>query len=129
MSETSELKYHHSHEWVRNNPDGTCTIGISDHAQEQLGDLVFIELPEVGTHLNAGDACVVVESVKAASDVYAPVSGEVVKINEALANEPERVNQSAEDEGWLFVLRCDDQAATSELMSPTEYGSFLKSEG
>ncbi len=106
MSEVpSELKYAKSHEWVRIEDDGTMTVGISDHAQALLGDLVFVELPEVGTELSAGDECCVVESVKAASDVYMPISGEIMAINEALADEPEIINSAPYDDGWLFKVQ------------------------
>ena len=106
MSEVpSELKYIKSHEWVRVEDDGLITVGISDHAQALLGDLVFIELPEVGSELATDDECCVVESVKAASDVYMPVSGEIVEINEALVDEPEIVNSSPYDNGWLFKVQ------------------------
>jgi glycine cleavage system H protein len=106
MSEVpSELKYTKSHEWLREEDDGTVTVGITDHAQEQLGDLVFVELPEVGSEFIAEDECCVVESVKAASDVYMPVSGEVTEINEALVDEPEMINSSPYDSGWLFKIR------------------------
>ena len=106
MSEVpSELKYTRSHEWLREEDDGSITVGITDHAQEQLGDLVFVELPEVGTEFVAGDECCVVESVKAASDVYMPVSGEILEINESLADEPEIINSAPYDNGWLFKLQ------------------------
>jgi glycine cleavage system H protein len=106
MSEIpSELRYTKSHEWLRVEDDGLITVGISDHAQELLGDLVFVELPEQGTEFVAGDECCVVESVKAASDVYMPVSGEVVEVNEALADEPEIINDSPYDNGWLFRIK------------------------
>ncbi|XP_014680447.1 PREDICTED: glycine cleavage system H protein-like [Priapulus caudatus] len=106
MSEVpSELKYAKSHEWVRIEDDGMMTVGISDHAQALLGDLVFVELPEVGTELSAGDECCVVESVKAASDVYMPISGEIMEINEALADEPEIINSAPYDNGWLFKVQ------------------------
>ncbi len=106
MSEVPlELKYTKSHEWLRVEEDGLITIGISDHAQELLGDLVFVELPEVGTEFVAGDECCVVESVKAASDVYMPISGEVIEVNEALADEPEVINASPYDNGWLFKIK------------------------
>ncbi|VAW55665.1 Glycine cleavage system H protein [hydrothermal vent metagenome] len=106
MSEVpTELKYTSSHEWLRVEDDGLITIGISDHAQELLGDLVFVELPEVGIDYVAGDECCVVESVKAASDVYMPVSGEIVAINETLSDEPEMINSSPYDSGWLFKVK------------------------
>lgn len=106
MSEVpSELKYTSSHEWLRTEDDGLITVGVSDHAQALLGDLVFVELPEVGTEFVAGDECCVVESVKAASDVYMPISGEIVEINESLADEPEIINSSPYDSGWLFKVK------------------------
>lgn len=106
MSEVpSELRYAKSHEWVRVEEDGLITVGISDHAQALLGDLVFVELPEVGTELAAGDECCVVESVKAASDVYMPISGEIVEVNESLVDEPEIINAAPYDNGWLFKVQ------------------------
>ena len=106
MSEVpSELKYTKSHEWLRVEDDGQITVGISDHAQELLGDLVFVELPEVGTDFVAGDECCVVESVKAASDVYMPISGEITEVNETLADEPEIINTAPYDNGWLFKVK------------------------
>lgn len=106
MSEVpSELKYTESHEWLRLEDDGLVTVGISDHAQELLGDLVYVELPEVGLEFVAGDECCVVESVKAASDVYMPISGEIMEVNEALADEPEIINSSPYDNGWLFRVK------------------------
>jgi len=106
MSEVpTELKYTSSHEWLRVEEDGLITVGISDHAQELLGDLVFVELPEVGIDYVAGDECCVVESVKAASDVYMPVSGEIVEVNQVLSDEPETINDSPYDNGWLFKIK------------------------
>ncbi len=106
MSEVpSELKYTKSHEWLRVEDDGQVTVGISDHAQELLGDLVFVELPETGTEFVAGDECCVVESVKAASDVYMPISGEITEVNEELVDEPELINSSPYDSGWLFKIK------------------------
>ncbi len=106
MSEVpSELKYTESHEWLRLEDDGLITVGVTDHAQALLGDLVFVELPEAGTEFVAGDECCVVESVKAASDVYMPISGEIIEINEALADEPEIINNSPYDNGWLFKVK------------------------
>lgn len=106
MSEIpSELKYTPSHEWLRVEDDGLVTVGISDHAQELLGDLVFVELPEIEAEFSAGDECCVVESVKAASDVYMPVSGEIAEVNESLLDEPETINSSPYDNGWLFRIK------------------------
>lgn len=108
MNIPKELKYTAEHEWIRSNGDGTVTIGITDHAQEQLGDLVYVETPDVGNEVSAGNDCAVVESVKAASDVYSPVDGEVVEVNEALEDSPELVNQEPYGEGWLFRVKTDD---------------------
>jgi glycine cleavage system H protein len=124
----SDLKYTKSHEWVRDNGDGTVTVGITDHAQELLGDLVFVEIPEAGTNLAAGDACAVVESVKAASDVYAPLAGEVVEGNELLADAPETVNNDAYGEGWLFKLRPANAGDLDGLMDADAYNRLLEDE-
>lgn len=122
MSEVpSELKYTKSHEWVRKEDDGSMTIGITDHAQELLGDLVFVELPEVGSDLTVGDASCVVESVKAASDVYAPISGEVVAVNEALDDAPEIINTSAFDDGWLYKVQPSAAVELDEMMDADAY--------
>ena len=124
MSEIpAELKYTKSHEWLRDNGDGTVTVGITDHAQELLGDLVFVEMPEMGAELSAADACAVVESVKAASDVYAPVSGTVVAVNEALEDSPELVNTSPFDEGWLYSLKIQDSSELEALLNADDYAS------
>ena len=126
MSEVpSELKYTRSHEWLRMEEDGTITLGITDHAQEALGDLVFVELPEVGADLVAEDACCVVESVKAASDVNMPISGEVVEVNEALADEPEIINTAPYDNGWLIKFNPADNEY-DELMDADEYAATLE---
>lgn len=124
----SELKYTKSHEWVRSEDDGVVTIGITDHAQELLGDLVFVELPEVGASLGAGGECAVVESVKAASDVYSPASGEVVEVNEALADSPETINQEAYEGGWIFRLRLSDPGELEGLMDADTYAEHAESE-
>ncbi|MEN8206123.1 MAG: glycine cleavage system protein GcvH [Pseudomonadota bacterium] len=123
-----ELKYAKTHEWTRVNDDGSVTVGISDSAQDQLGDMVFIELPEVGQTVTAEEACAVVESVKAASDVYAPIGGEIVEVNEALADSPETVNQDAFGEGWLFRLQPADIGEMAALMDGDAYETFLASE-
>lgn len=126
----TDLKYTRAHEWVRSLPNGSVEIGITDHAQHALGDLVFIELPEVGRTIKAGDACAVVESVKSASDVYSPVSGEVVESNGALASAPEAVNQDPYGGGWLLRVRLDARAgAPADLLSAAEYGKFVETEG
>jgi glycine cleavage system H protein len=123
----SELKYTKSHEWVRVDDD-VATIGISDHAQEMLGDLVFVELPEVGAELGAGAECAVVESVKAASDVYSPLTGEVIEVNEVLADSPETINQDAYEEGWIFRLRMSDPSELDGLMDADSYAEHAESE-
>ncbi len=117
----SELLYTKSHEWVRDDGDGNVTIGITDHAQELLGDLVFVELPEVGDTIESGADCAVVESVKAASDVYSPVPGEIIEINEALADAPETINESPYADGWLFKVRLAEKADLSHLLSADAY--------
>jgi len=124
MNVPSDLKYTDSHEWIRSESDGTVTIGITDHAQGALGDLVFVELPAVGRKLGAGEACAVVESVKAASDVYAPLAGEVVAVNEAITNSPELVNRNAYA-AWLFRLRPSDANALSSLLDASAYKKAL----
>ncbi|HET7923069.1 MAG TPA: glycine cleavage system protein GcvH [Gammaproteobacteria bacterium] len=116
----SDLKYTKSHEWVKLESDGSVTIGITDHAQEALGDIVFLELPQAGRKLAAGESCAVVESVKAASDIYAPLAGQVIEANSALADAPEQVNTDAY-EAWLFKLKPDDAGALAELLSPDDY--------
>jgi glycine cleavage system H protein len=129
MSEApSELKYSKSHEWVRLNDDGTVTVGITDHAQELLGDLVYVEVPEPGSELDAEQACAVVESVKAASDVYAPLAGTVLAVNEALADSPEAVNRDAYGDGWIMQLKPADSDAVNDLMDAGEYQKFIETE-
>ena len=119
-----ELKYTRSHEWLKALPEGIVEIGISDHAQESLGDLVFVELPEVGRSLAAGEACAVVESVKAASDIYAPMAATVVAINVQLAESPELINQDPYGRGWILRLKPTAQGADSELLSALDYQAF-----
>jgi len=123
-----DLKYSKSHEWVRANDDGTVTLGITDHAQGQLGDMVYVEVPEEGRELEAEEACAVVESVKAASDVYSPIAGTVVAANEALADAPEAVNNDAYGEGWLIKLKPADASALDGLMNAGDYQAFVASE-
>ncbi|WP_260292283.1 glycine cleavage system protein GcvH [Sedimenticola hydrogenitrophicus] len=124
----NDLKYAKTHEWVRDEEDGTVVIGITDHAQELLGDLVFVELPEVGDTVDAGAECAVVESVKAASDVYSPVSGEVIAINETLVDTPETVNQDAFGDGWLFQVRLSAPADLDDLLDADAYSDVMESE-
>jgi glycine cleavage system H protein len=122
MSNTpSELKYASSHEWARLEEDGTVTVGITDHAQEALGDVVFVELPEEGSVLAAGDEAGVVESVKAASDIYAPVGGAVIAINGQLEDEPETVNSDPYNDGWFFRLRPGDVSELDALLTAEDY--------
>ena len=120
----SDLRYTKEHEWVRLDGD-LATVGISQHAQEQLGDLVFVELPEIGRQVSRGGNLAVVESVKAASDVYAPVSGEVVETNSAVEDDPSLVNRSAEDEGWFCKLRIADQDELTKLMDAAAYKAYV----
>jgi glycine cleavage system H protein len=120
MGVPSNLKYTESHEWVRTEGDGLVTVGITEFAQDALGDLVFVDLPEVGRELVAGEACAVVESVKAASDVYAPLAGRVVEINEALRDAPEKINEGAFD-AWMFRLQPAAAADTGRLLGAAAY--------
>ncbi|KLJ01022.1 glycine cleavage system protein GcvH [Luteimonas sp. FCS-9] len=130
MSEIpGDLKFLKSHEWVRVEGDGKVTVGISDHAQGLLGDLVYVELPTVGDTVEAGNGVAVVESVKAASDVYAPVSGTIAAVNASLADKPETINEDAFGEGWLFVIELDDPDQLAELLSPDDYAELLEEEG
>ncbi len=124
----THLKYLESHEWARAEADGTVTVGISDHAQSALGDLVFVELPEIGKSLAKGAAAAVVESVKAASDVYSPVSGEVIAANDALKGAPELVNQDPYEEGWLFKLKASDPAELDQLLDAQAYEKVVADE-
>jgi glycine cleavage system H protein len=119
-----ELKYADTHEWMRAEDDGTVTVGITDHAQEALGDLVFIELPAVGRKLAAGEACAVVESVKAASDVYAPIAGEVVAANTAVTTAPESLNENAYA-AWLFRIRPEDAGALASMLDAAAYEKLI----
>src|SRR5580658_581665 len=120
----ADLKYTRSHEWLKALPEGIVEIGISDHAQESLGDLVFVELPEVGRTLAAGESCAVVESVKAASDIYAPVAGTVIAVNEQLSSAPELINQDAYGGGWIMRLKPAAPGADTGLLSAQEYAAL-----
>lgn len=129
MSEVpTDLRYTTSHEWVRLEDDGSVTVGITDHAQDALGDLVFVEPPEVGTELAQGDACCVIESVKAASDIYMPINGEIIDTNQALVDEPEIINSSAYDDGWIFKIKPSDEDDIEQLMDASTYESELEDE-
>ena len=124
----SELKYVDSHEWIRVESDGTAVIGVTYHAQDLLGDVVFVELPEVGAEVSAGEEAGVVESVKAASDIYAPLSGEVVAINDELEDSPELVNSDPYGDGWFFKLKLTDTDELKELLSDEDYAAQCESE-
>ncbi|MQL47801.1 glycine cleavage system protein GcvH [Photorhabdus khanii] len=124
----TELKYAESHEWVRAEGNGEYTIGITEHAQELLGDMVFVDLPEVDNEINFGDECAVVESVKAASDIYAPLSGEVIAVNEALNDAPELVNSEPYNEGWLFRIKASDESELANLLDAAGYQALLDEE-
>lgn len=122
----SELRYASSHEWARLEEDGTVVVGITDHAQDQLGDVVYVELPDVGQELSAGEEAGVVESVKAASDVYAPISGEVVAVNERLEDEPETVNAEPYEDGWFYKLSPSDAGELDALLSAEAYAESIE---
>lgn len=127
MSEIpGDLKFLKSHEWARVEGNGRVTVGISDHAQGLLGDLVYVELPEVGATAKAGEQIAVVESVKAASDVYSPISGTVVEVNSALSDKPETINEDAYGEGWMFVVELSNADELNELLSPDDYTEALE---
>jgi glycine cleavage system H protein len=121
----SELRYASSHEWVREEGDGVVTVGITEHAQDLLGDMVFVDLPDVGDSFAAGDDCAVAESVKAASDIYAPVAGEVVAINEDLEDAPENVNSDPFGDGWLFKLKLEDAKELEDLLDAAGYADSI----
>jgi len=123
-----ELKYLSSHEWVRVEGDGTATIGITDHAQDLLGDVVFVELPEVGAEIHAGEEAGVVESVKAASDIFSPVSGEVLAINEALEESPDLVNNEPYEDGWFFKVKLTDESDLEPLLDAEAYSAACEAE-
>ena len=122
----SDLRYRDSHEWVRLEDDGSVVVGISDHAQAALGDMVFVELPEPGMSYAQGDACAVVESVKAASDIYAPISGEIIEFNPALEDDPAMVNSDPYGDGWLFSISPSDPDEIDGLMNAEEYAEALE---
>ena len=124
----AELKFTDSHEWVRDEGNGIVTIGISDHAQDLLGDLVHVDLPDIGSGFTAGDEIAVVESVKAASDVYAPIAGEVIEVNEDLEDSPELVNTDPYGDGWLFKLKVEDEGEIDSLLDAEGYEQALDDE-
>ncbi|CUS48365.1 MAG: glycine cleavage system protein GcvH [Idiomarinaceae bacterium HL-53] len=123
-----ELKYASTHEWIRDEGDGVYTVGITEHAQELLGDMVFVELPEVGANFAAGDDCAVAESVKAASDIYAPVGGEILEANEELEDSPELVNSDPYGDGWLFKIKIDDDGDLANLLDADAYSESIADE-
>lgn len=122
------LKYSREHEWLRQETDGSYTVGISDYAQHILGDMVFVDLPESGATVNAGDDCAVVESVKSASDIYAPISGEIIAVNETLSDAPELVNSSPYDEGWIFKIKASDSSELDALLDADAYQALIDAE-
>ncbi len=124
----SELRYASTHEWVRPEGDGVFTVGISEHAQDLLGDMVFVELPDVGDQVSAGDDIAVAESVKAASDVYAPISGEIVEVNESLEDSPEQVNGDPYGDGWMFKIKADDPSEVDALLDAEGYENSIEEE-
>lgn len=129
MSEIpSDLYYTKTHEWVRQNDDGSISVGITDHAQELLGDIVFVEIPEIEVTFNTGDDCAVVESVKAASDIYSPVAGEIIAINEVLADSPEKINTDPYGDGWIFKIKPEDKGEAETLLNAESYQELAESE-
>jgi glycine cleavage system H protein len=129
MSEIpGDLKFLKSHEWARVEDNGLVRVGISEHAQGQLGDLVYVELPEIGSQVKAGEGAAVVESVKAASDIYSPVTGEVVEINEELNDNPETINEDAFGKGWIFAVKISDRGELDELLSADEYAEVMEND-
>lgn len=122
----SKVFYSKDHEWIALEADGSVTVGITDHAQSALGDIVFVELPEVGRSVAKNEACAVVESVKAASDVYAPLSGTVIEVNPSIVDEPGKVNAEPEAEGWFFKMRLEDPAALKDLLDRAAYDEYLR---
>jgi glycine cleavage system H protein len=124
----ADIRYAKTHEWARLDDDGSVTVGITDNAQEQLGDMVYIEVPDVGKVVKPAQPCAVVESVKAASDVYAPVAGEIVEVNANLADTPETVNRDAYGEGWMFRIRPSDPGQLEQLLDAAAYEAFLEAE-
>lgn len=124
----ADLKYTKTHEWLRAESDGSITVGITEHAQDQLGDMVYVELPDTGRTVSVDEACAVVESVKAASDVYAPIAGEIVAVNEELADSPEKVNQSPYGDGWLLRIKPESANALDSMLDAAAYQAVLDSE-
>ncbi|WP_435952225.1 glycine cleavage system protein GcvH [Dryocola sp. BD626] len=124
----NELKYSKEHEWLRKEADGSYTVGITEHAQELLGDMVFVDLPEVGSTVSTGDDCAVAESVKAASDIYAPISGEIIAVNNELEGNPELVNSEPYAGGWIFKIKASDESELDSLLDAAAYEALLENE-
>lgn len=124
----NELKYSKEHEWLRKEADGSYTVGITEHAQELLGDMVFVDLPEVGSTVSIGDDCAVAESVKAASDIYAPISGEIIAVNSELEGAPELVNSEPYAGGWIFKIKASDESEQASLLDAAAYEALLEDE-
>jgi len=124
----NELRYASTHEWVRSEGDGVFTVGITEHAQDLLGDMVFVDLPDVGDAVTTGDDCAVAESVKAASDIYSPLTGEVIEINEQLEDSPELVNSDPFGDGWMFKVKAEDPLEVDGLMDAEAYGASIDDE-
>ena len=124
----AELRYTNSHEWIRDEGDGSYTVGITEHAQELLGDMVFVDLPDVGDDVDAGDDVAVAESVKAASDIYSPLTGEIIAINDELEDSPELVNSDSYTDGWLFRVKASDSDELKELLSADDYSESIEEE-
>ncbi|MFT5276916.1 MAG: glycine cleavage system H protein [Granulosicoccus sp.] len=124
----TELRYASTHEWVRSEGDGVFTVGISEHAQDLLGDMVFVDLPDVGDAVTTGDDCAVAESVKSASDIYAPITGEVVEVNEQLEDSPELVNSDAFGDGWMFKVKAEDPDEVEGLLDAEAYAASIADE-
>lgn len=124
----ADLRYANSHEWVRADGDGVFVVGITEHAQELLGDMVFVETPEVGDNLAQADECGVVESVKAASDIYAPISGEVLAVNEELEDTPEAINNDPYGDGWIYKIKADDETELESLLNADGYRASIEEE-
>lgn len=124
----TDLKYATSHEWIRSEGNGVFTVGITEHAQDLLGDMVFVELPEVGDNVAQGDDCAVAESVKAASDIYAPISGEIVAVNDALNDSPELVNSAPYGDGWMFQVKASDESEVAGLLDAAGYKNAIDEE-
>ena len=124
----NELKYSKEHEWLRKEADGSYTVGITEHAQELLGDMVFVDLPEVGSTVSTGDDCAVAESVKAASDIYAPISGEIIAVNTELSDSPELINSEPYAAGWIFKIKASDESELNGLLDATAYEALLEDE-